>query len=332
MRSRNIIAAALVAISSPAIANDSSSALALGGIELRESKDISMDSEELFISQARVTVRYRFTNTSAKDITTLIAFPLPEMPGANGEYFGDSGPPDWTALDFKTRVDGTQVKLGFDQTAKVGGRVINDRLKQLGWPINYWRDDAFYKRVQLLSHQQERDYAAEGLLKGDENGYGPAWSVTTNVTRTQTFSAGKTVTVEHSYVPVAGSSVAGNLHKSSRRNYPKQFSDYAKSYCIDKPFITAFDRVMAKQRRTGDGQDGMYVEHWLGYVLKSGANWKGPIKDFRLIVDKGKAENLVSFCMDGVKKISPTQFEVRKTNFEPAKDLRILIVGFWDPQ
>jgi hypothetical protein len=49
-------------------------------------------------------------------------------------------------------------------------------------------------------------------------------------------------------------------------------------------------------------------------------------------VDKGAPENLLSFCMDGVKKISPTQFEVRKTNFEPAKDLDILIATFWEPE
>ena len=69
----------------------------------------------------------------------------------------------------------------------------------------------------------------------------------------------------------------------------------------------------------------------MDYVLKSGANWKGPIKDFRLVVEKDKPENFVSFCMDGVKKISPTRFEVRKANFEPANDLSILIVEFYNP-
>ena len=70
------------------------------------------------------------------------------------------------------------------------------------------------------------------------------------------------------------------------------------------------------------------TETWLGYVLSSGAYWKGPIGDFRLVVDKGSTDNLVSFCMDGVKKISPTRFEVRKANFEPQRDLKILIANF----
>ena len=47
------------------------------------------------------------------------------------------------------------------------------------------------------------------------------------------------------------------------------------------------------------------------------------------MVDKGAPGSLVSFCMDGVRKISPTQFEVRKTNFEPQRDLSILIAEFY---
>ncbi|WP_182419623.1 DUF4424 family protein [Bartonella sp. HY038] len=38
----------------------------------------------------------------------------------------------------------------------------------------------------------------------------------------------------------------------------------------------------------------------------------GVIEDFRLIIDKGKPDALVTFCGDGVQKISPTQFEMRK--------------------
>jgi hypothetical protein len=43
-------------------------------------------------------------------------------------------------------------------------------------------------------------------------------------------------------------------------------------------------------------------------------------------VDKGDPSNLVSFCADGVKKISATEFEVRKKNFVPSKDLNVLIL------
>jgi hypothetical protein len=101
---------------------------------------------------------------------------------------------------------------------------------------------------------------------------------------------------------------------------------YAREYCIDDDFIQSFDRKRAAMNK--DREPRMYSETWVDYILSSGANWKGPIKDFRLVVDKGNADNLVSFCMAGVKKIAPTRFEVRKSNFEPRSDLHILIVKF----
>jgi len=61
-------------------------------------------------------------------------------------------------------------------------------------------------------------------------------------------------------------------------------------------------------------------------VLTTGANWAGPIGDFRLTVDKGEPDSLVSFCADGVKKIGPTTFEVRHANFTPIRDLNVLIL------
>jgi hypothetical protein len=35
----------------------------------------------------------------------------------------------------------------------------------------------------------------------------------------------------------------------------------------------------------------------------------------------------VSFCGDGVKKTSPTQFEMRKSDFSPDGDLSVLILN-----
>ena len=68
------------------------------------------------------------------------------------------------------------------------------------------------------------------------------------------------------------------------------------------------------------------MENRLRYILTTGGNWRSPIGDFRLVVDKGAPGNLVSFCGEGVRKISPTQFEMRRKNCIPDRDLRILIV------
>jgi hypothetical protein len=63
----------------PAGANDSSASLDTGGIVFKYNSAITIQDEELFLSQDAVRVRYKFLNTSAADITTLVAFPLPEI-------------------------------------------------------------------------------------------------------------------------------------------------------------------------------------------------------------------------------------------------------------
>ena len=63
----------------------------------------------------------------------------------------------------------------------------------------------------------------------------------------------------------------------------------------------------------------------MSYVLTTANNWATGIRDFRLVVDKGRADALVSFCGTNVRKISPTQFEMRATDFYPDRELEILI-------
>lgn len=69
-----------------------------------------------------------------------------------------------------------------------------------------------------------------------------------------------------------------------------------------------------------------FTEQRIDYILSTGANWSGPIGNFRLVV-KGDPSNLVSFCGEGVKKIDPTQFELRKSDYVPDGDLNVLILS-----
>jgi hypothetical protein len=315
-------------------ANDSSSAIGLGGLELTRNEAVSMDSEDLFLSLDKVVVKYRFTNNSAKDVETLVSFPMPPIPGNLG-YLGDQSLPDWTDFNFQTLVGGIPVK--YDKIVKVtaNGKDVTARLKQLGWQVKFWdyEDEAANAKWFDLGQSEKQAYVDEGLLKwqGNDKKYVRAnWQVTTYITRKQVFPAGKTISVEHSYQPITGGTIAGMLEKSTRKK--SDFKEYSTNFCIDNAFIKAFDkkRYNGIENENGVETGSQYVESWLDYVLKSGANWQGPIKDFRLVIDKGKPGNLISLCMDGIKKISPTQFEVRKTNFEPQKDISIVVVR-WAP-
>lgn len=316
----------------PAQANDSQAAIGLGGLTLTRSDAVSMDSEDLYISKNEIRVRYRFTNHTAQDIETLVSFPVPSMPyGIKGDYH-DTAMPEYDKLEFRSTIDGKPLDLHYVQRAEVAGRDVTARLNALGWPLRWFDDvDDPVSFVAKLSPAQKAAFQREGLLKSspyDRKMLMPAWSVVTHVTRTQTFPAGKTVEVTHRYVPIAGGSVGGALDRDVRgRDYNRW---RVQQYCIDQSFMTAFDRQRAAMPKR-EYDEAPYSETWLSYILKSGANWRGPIKLFRLVVDKGSPDNLVSFCMDGVRKISPTQFEVRKTNFTPTKDLDVMIVEFIKP-
>jgi hypothetical protein len=144
----------------------------------------------------------------------------------------------------------------------------------------------------------------------------PLWSLKTTYYWKQTFPAKKEIIIEHRYRPIVGGSAIATKW-SDMRPGNDSFSYYQKEYCIDGDFVRSAER---RERAHHWG------EKWISYILTTGGNWAGPIGEFRLIVDKGDPSNLVSFCADGVKKISATEFEVRKKNFVPSKDLNVLIL------
>jgi hypothetical protein len=329
------LAAALAIMCQTASANDSAAEVAIGGLTLMPSRDIALENEELFISVDAVRVSYRFRNTTKRDIELLVAFPLPELPNG-GSSEGDIGiSDDWSStLAFSTLVDGEPVKLGYRETAIFKGSDITARLNMEGINV-FSSNDAFHSRINALSPEKRQQLISEGLIS--EAGYAKEplwtahWSVQANVTRKQVFPAGKVLSVEHRYKPVAGGSVGGGLEPQARMEGGTEsgyFKETRAKYCIDDGWLASFDRVGDKKKTESGSYP--YSETWLGYVLKSGANWKGPIRNFRLVVDKGAPENMVSFCATGVKKMSPTQFEVRYRDFEPKEDLNILIIR-WAP-
>lgn len=325
---RLLLLAALL-LPAPALANDSEAEWALGGLTLKTTAAISMDREELFISASEVRVDYTYTNHSPEPREVLIAFPLPALPGPEG-YFDYMSYPDWSRLEFATTVDGEPVQWEVADRALVKERDVTDLVTARGWPVHWVHDYTFLDTVQALPEADQEALIAQGLLTGarDESGVlrvAPAWRGQRFILRTQTFPAKASVEVRHRYAPLAGGSVGGMLYPAVRQDYPEGLAEYRRKWCTDDAFLAGVDRRLAS---TPKGKVRYMSETWLGYVLSSGANWHGPIRNFRLVVDKGEPGHLVSICMDGVKKISPTQFEVVKENFEPARDLDVLIVRF----
>lgn len=329
MRAATACLALLLAAASaaPAWANDSTAALSTGGLVYVLTEDIEMQSEDLYISLDEVRVRYTFENHADHDVTTLVAFPMPDIQGSIDFMVSIPVEDAQNFLGFKTMVDGKPVETKVQQRASALGIDQTALLTSLGVPLALHLD-ATRKALDALPQADKDNLVQLGLAAIDEydnDGKGmvkhlaPNWLLSTVFYREQTFPAGKRIVVEHSYQPSVGQSADVSFVAPEAQSEP-WFEVYRQKYCMDDAFLKA-----ARAGLTPDGGNSLF-ENRVSYVLRTGSNWAGPIAKFRLVVDKGSPKNLVSFCADGVKKIGPTQFEVVKTNFEPQQDLDIMIL------
>lgn len=299
-----------------AAANDSSAALGAGGITLTQSADVRMASEDLFISREEVRVTYAFVNESGAPITTRVAFPLPE---ANLELLSESDvgwPTDNEAnlIDFKVTVDGRAVKPQLEEKAFLGGVDVSDVLRRFKIPFAL-RPWPAIETIKKLSASSKQELVTRGLAEISGDYVTVKWTVKNTFHWQQTFPSDRPLKVEHRYKPVVGG------HFIS----PEVMSeDYYKRFCIDEGTRKGID---ARMRQQGKRTQNTVLLAWvIEYVLTTGKNWKGPIGAFKLTLDKGRADNIISFCMDGVRKTGPTTFVVEKRDFEPEDDLNVLIV------
>ena len=315
----------------PAAANDSTAELTTGGLVFARTPDVQMRAEDLFISEKEVRVRYRFFNGSSADVASLVAFPMPEVvwEGPDVNIAIPSDDPE-NFLDFHTVADGRAVVAQVEQKVIAGGVDQTARLRAFGLPLAPQRAAAT-AALDALSPAQQTELLNLHMATPDDYDVGngmehhlaPNWTLKSTYFWRQTFPAGREIVIEHRYRPSIGETVGTQV--GSPDIEPQSLSHYENTYCTDRDFLNSARRAMSKPDAFGVAASPFF-ERRISYVLATGANWAGPIGDFRLVVDKGAPDSLVSFCADGVRKISPTQFEVRHANFTPTRDLNILIL------
>lgn len=313
-----------------ASANDSVAHLATGGLVLSRTDKIELKAEELFVSRQEIRVRYRFVNLTDADVTTLVAFPLPDVraPSDMDNFVIPVPESASNFLAFETVVDGRKVAMEVEQRAIAVGVDRTEWLKDLSLPVAP-HDPALPALLAALSDDTRRELREAGMI--DDSGLTsslpvsvavrPLWTARTTYFWKQTFPAGRELLVEHRYKPSVGGAAQTSLGQDYLSAAGKR--DYEERYCVDEAFIRAARRLLG---RDASSSDVVVTESWIEYVLTTGANWAGSIREFTLTVDKGAPGNLVSFCMDGVRKISPTRFQVTREYFWPERDLEILIL------
>jgi len=320
--------AALMLSAAAAMANDSVAEIGAGGLVLGRSDVVSIERETLYLSMDEVRVDYVFRNNSDADVETVVAFPMPDI---TFNPYEDIGIPeaDDNFLGFTVTIDGMEVTPRLQQRAvSPAGVDITGLLAGAGLPVAPF-DDPYAIDIGHLDAGQRAALEAAGAFAvetdyetGAETGTAnPRWTVQSAYYWTMTFPAGAAIAVRHTYKPATGGA-AGVFFMMEEPDSPT-FRSYQRRYCMDAPFVNGVARRLAE----ADPETGpYYTEAWLSYVLTTGANWAGPIGTFRLIVDKGSTDNLVSFCGEGITRTGPTTFEMVREDFWPERDLDVLFV------
>jgi hypothetical protein len=327
----SVLAFAIAAVAAvPALGNDSTAELSIGGLIFVHNDSVEMTSEDLAISAKEVTVRYRFFNKSETDVTVLVAFPMPDIT-VEGQDQNISVPTDdpVNLLAFATAVNGKPITTKVEQRVIAAGLDRTQMLRTLGLPLapHLAGTNAALERLPAdkwdellrvgLAEIEEYD-SGQGMKKH----LAARWTLQTTHYWEQTFPSRAETAIEHRYKPSVGASVQTSLGSPDATKEP-WYDEYKEKYCFDFEFLAALERARkAANSKTG----GPFGEERIDYILKTGANWSGPIKQFRLVVDKGAADSLVSFCGEDVKKIGETQFEMKKTDYTPDGNLAVLIL------
>lgn len=316
-------------------ANDSTAQLATGGLIFVHNDDVEMRSEDLFISSGEVKVRYRFFNKTDQDVRVLIAFPIPEIKAGQEVALALPSDDPVNALAFSTLVNGEPVKTQVEQRVTAAGIDRTQYLRDLGLPLaphlgttNDALDRLPREKWDELVRLGLAEIGEYDVGKGPQKHLSARWALHTTFYWEQLFPARTETVIEHRYKPSVGET-AGTALGSRNVEREDWFKAYERKYCLDRSFQAAVTRA---RQAAPDDHAAPFTEERIDYILKTGANWSGPIGEFRLVVDKGHPDNLISLCGHGIKKISPTQFEMVRKNFRPEGNLSVLILKKYDPQ
>jgi hypothetical protein len=310
-----VLLALLMALATPAAANDSTAQLGAGGLQLVRNEEVELLAEDLYVSATEVRVAYRFRNKTDAPVTYLVAFPLPVIdaivPEAVNVMLPDESADDF--VDFSVNVDGKAVTPKVESRVTALGVDRTEVVRRYGLPL-VPIGERVYRVLEKAPTSETAELNRLGLVYVDPYNVQAAWKLETTYYWEQTFPPGKEVIVEHRYKPVTGYGFFGDWVFSE--------PTYRDKYCIDADFEAAARKKLAAIK---DTNNPYMNEQRVSYILTTANNWATPIKDFRLVVDKGSTDALVSFCGTNVKKIGPTQFEMRATDFMPERELEILI-------
>ncbi len=334
-----------------ASAQESTTELAFGGLVAGKAAEggVVVDSADISISPDTVVARYKLVNPGPTPVTLTLTFPVPDLDFSDPDVaYAIPGSDPVNFMGLTTKIAGKPGAFSVTQSAVLNGKDISGELRRNKLamvPIG-----TFQNSVAAMPEKQREALAEAGLLVqsgNDANGnalYFPTWTVRTSASKSYLFPPSQPVDIELRYRTSVGMSLDTPLRLPLRneRNLASQVQKERTAFCIDDGFYAGLDKIgtvappspglppLSNEAgvRPGAPEANTFKlrERRIIFAMKGRAS-PGLVKNFRLVVDKGRPDRVVSFCLDNLKRISPTAFEMRATDFTPTADLKVLFIG-----
>ncbi|WP_196257941.1 DUF4424 family protein [Pelagibacterium limicola] len=311
-RSMSLLLAGLL-VSSQAHANGSVASFA-GGVEFRQSTDIAIARQDLYLSPGEVRVDYVFVSRAEDEQTVTIGFPLPRIPATPAvpdaaQLVEGSGGDLRNYVGFGVAVNGRPLIPVLHEFAWLDEKNVTAEIEAAGLPllvgVEHW------EATQALDPETTEALAASRLLWVYDSGERePAWDYQAVYEWQQTFPPGETAVSIH-YRPLLG----------WRADYGKSFyleGEYAKSACVD-------DRLRNEIEADGDYSEVAELD----YIATTARNWAGPIGEFNLTVGTTTPREWmpaaihVAVCPADASTDEQGYRHWSATDFVPEKDIRV---------
>ena len=276
-------------------ANDSSACVGLGGLMFENNAHIVMMSEDLLLSPSLVRVEYSYLNESETDQDVLIAFALPNLDKMWATAYSDIA---GFKRDFKTWIDGKAVNLISSQ--------------------DFWN---FPDNAGCFRSRQESANEYDLVL------------------RRQIFPSKKLIKVIHQYSPALGggipyysiNDIENSLLDVRNQGSESEHSSWFGCTDIDDALKVVSKWIDYKKFNGKYSDEDTETFTWsdlieyktLGYILKTGQNWKGPIKRFRLKVTSANGPFFLDTCFKGLRRVSDNVYLFEAENYVPDQNIHL---------
>lgn len=317
--------------------NEYVASLGVSGLTVQKNKHVQMMEEILKIDFSLVDVTYIYKNHSNKVQKLLMGFPLPAYSQCQPKIRYDL----WQLPDFNFRTTINGKVVGDWKTHKVSSfdtDTLTEVGKELNLPENWWKAGfcKAWRRKNEISLELVRKIIQYTGGESEING-----SPFFTILREQTFQPKETVIVRHRYKPITGGQnhfraydmmqlikLNGKMRRSSNFSDTLDFREAIG--CKNKPHDT-LDNALAEyeQLPRDDGWYGWdaFRLRYLSYILKTGKNWAGPIKKFRLEIGLPMGSehpthiNILYHCIDGLERQPDGRYVLEAEDYIPTQNL-----------